>query len=265
MLYTGWFKIHRSLYEKAIWKCSTPEQKVILFTILGMVNFRDNQWEWNGKKFDLKPGQMITSLDSIVEKTGDKGFRVSIKNVRTAIKKFEKFEFLINESAKTGRLVTVLNWEQYQEKNEDEGKATGKQVADKGQTGGKQVAAIEEGKEDKKDKKGNKKPTKKKIKTDPPNEKEWIPSKATQEAASNHGYTKAGLFIAITQCFDWARGKGEQKVDWDATVRNWMMPNNKNNFGQAFKVKLKLKGSNGIPESKGKDHEFTPLGKHESF
>jgi len=112
----GWFKLYRELFDKAIWKGSTPEQKVILVTIMGMVFHDENEWDWKGIKFETKPGQRVTSLDKIAELAG-KG--ISIQNVRTALKKFENYGFLTNESTKTGRLITVVNWGLYQSKDDD--------------------------------------------------------------------------------------------------------------------------------------------------
>jgi DNA replication protein DnaD len=146
----GYFKIWRELFSKPIWQNSTPEQKTILITLLAMANFREKKWEWQGKPFECQPGQFITSLDSIAKESG-KG--VAIKNVRTALERFEKLEFLANESTKTGRLITILNWELYQGDVEEGGKAPGIEQAKTGQRPGKQQAPKEEGKEDKKVKK----------------------------------------------------------------------------------------------------------------
>jgi hypothetical protein len=139
----GWLKLHRELFEKAIWKASTPEQKVILITILGMVNYKCNSWEWQGEKFDLKPGQVITSLESIQKEAG-KG--ISIQNIRTSIKKFENYGFLTNKSTKTGRLITVVNWELYQSNDEELTKIT----TNSQQTANKQLTTKEESKKEKK-------------------------------------------------------------------------------------------------------------------
>lgn len=129
----GWIKLHRSLINDSLWKASTPEQKVVLVTILLMVNRAEAEWEWQGEKFRCQPGQKITSLQSIQEACG-KG--ISIKNVRTAIKKLVKHGFLASEAASTGRLITINNWEKYQ--GSDVIKAS--QAANKRQTSGKQVA-----------------------------------------------------------------------------------------------------------------------------
>lgn len=107
----GWVKIHRELLDKPIWILSSSEQKVILITLLLMANHRENKWEWNGRQYDCAPGQFVTSLEKIAEKSGKD---ISIRNVRTAIKRFENYKFLTNESTKTGRLITIVNWELYQ-------------------------------------------------------------------------------------------------------------------------------------------------------
>lgn len=123
----GWIKLHRDLLDKPIWIESTLEQKTILITLLMLASHKENKWEWQGKLYNIEPGQFITSLESIAEKCG-KG--VSIQNVRTALKRFEKYEFLTNKSTNKNRLITIVNWGVYQG-NEEEltNKLTGNQQA----------------------------------------------------------------------------------------------------------------------------------------
>lgn len=110
----GWISLHREIVEKAIWTESTPEQKVILITLLLLANHKEKEWEWKGDKYKAKPGQFVTSLQSIAKKSG-KG--ITVQNVRTAINRFEKYEFLTNESTNKNRLITIVNWGIYQDKN----------------------------------------------------------------------------------------------------------------------------------------------------
>jgi len=121
---------------------------------MAMANFRENEWEWSGNKFCLKPGQFITSLESIVKQSG-KG--ISTQNVRTALARFEKLEFLTNESTKTGRLITVLNWGLYQAQEEkltdqltDSQQRPNKDLTKSQQRPNKDLTTKEEGKKDKK-------------------------------------------------------------------------------------------------------------------
>ena len=107
----GYFKIWRELITKPIWLNSTPEQKTILITLLSMANFDAREWEWKGEKFKVGKGQFITSASSIIENCGE---GITRQNVRTALKRFEKLEFLTYESTKRGMLINIVNWQVYQ-------------------------------------------------------------------------------------------------------------------------------------------------------
>ena len=132
----GWISLYRCLLDKAIWKHSTPEQKTILVTLLLMANHEEKEWEWCGMQFKAKPGQFITSIEKIQEKAG-KG--VTRQNVRTALKKFKKYEFLTDESTKTGRLITIVNWGTYQSKGKKCNHETNQRVTDTSPTPNQQL------------------------------------------------------------------------------------------------------------------------------
>ena len=140
---SGWFKLHRDLLSKPIWLLSTPEQKVILITILAMANHEEKKWEWNGKPFTCQPGQFVTSLEHLANKCGQ---GVTVRNVRTALKRFENFEFLTNQVTKTGRLITVVNWGKYQGCSGQGDKPTDKQVTNDRQTSDKRLTTNKKGK-----------------------------------------------------------------------------------------------------------------------
>lgn len=153
MVNGGWVKLYRELKSKSIWQLSSPEQKVVLITILLLANHEENKWEWKGEQFICKPGQLITSLNSLVRECGD---GVSIQNVRTALDRFEKLGFLTNASTKTGRLITVLNWEKYQGKDFVSNKDTHKEVTKSQQRPNKDLTTNKNDKECyKKDKENN--------------------------------------------------------------------------------------------------------------
>ena len=117
----GWIKLHRKLLDKAIWTQSKPEQKVVLLTLLLMANHESKEWMWHGEKFYAEKGQFITSLSSLAQKSG-----VSMRSVRTALTNFEKLDFLTNQSTKTGRLITIVNWSLYQGDDDDTDKENDK-------------------------------------------------------------------------------------------------------------------------------------------
>jgi hypothetical protein len=142
----GWIKLHRQLLEKAIWRDSTPEQKTILITLLLMANHEGKEWEWHGKQFKAEPGQFITSANSIIEKAGE---GISRQNVRSALTKFKKYEFLTYESTKTGLLITIVNWGNYQGCLNEGNQDTNQEVTNTQPTGNQQVTT---NKNDKKEK-----------------------------------------------------------------------------------------------------------------
>ena len=66
----GWFKTHREVFEKPIFLHSTPEQWKVFCVILNKANHKSNKWDWNGETFEVGPGQLVTSLDSIKKACG---------------------------------------------------------------------------------------------------------------------------------------------------------------------------------------------------
>jgi DNA replication protein DnaD len=150
-MYQGWVKLHRILLDDPIWKCTTPIHKAVFITLLLDVNYSENEWEWQGKPFKCKAGQLITSLDSLASKCGKK---ITPANVRSALDKFVKYGFITNESTKTGRLITIVNWEKYQINDAELYKGKDKELANTGQTKHKVSSPIKEGKNYKNKKKG---------------------------------------------------------------------------------------------------------------
>lgn len=114
MINQGWIKLYRQLLDDTVWKRSSSVQKNIFITILLLANHSENEWDWNGKKFKVQAGQLVTSRDSLAEKAG-----CTPQNVRTALKRFEKLEILTIKSTKTGTLITINNWEKYQSADEN--------------------------------------------------------------------------------------------------------------------------------------------------
>ena len=142
----GWIKLHRKIQNSAMYRALNSVQRDVMINCLLLANHEPNKWYWGNTEFTCEPGQFITSLDSIKSYCA-KG--TSIKNVRTSLVKLEKMGFLANRSAKTGRLITVLNWSTYQSDQCDTGKDTGKEVANDRQRGGKEVATNKNDKNDK--------------------------------------------------------------------------------------------------------------------
>lgn len=132
---TGFIALHRKLLDSPIWQVTTVEQKVILITLLLMANHSEKKWYWQGEEFICQPGQFITSLPNIVKACGN---GLTVQNVRTALKKFENMNFLTDQSTKTGRLITIVNWQVYQGKREVDNRQPNSQLTDGQQTPNRQ-------------------------------------------------------------------------------------------------------------------------------
>lgn len=118
---TGWLKLHRKLLDSNMYKSLNSKQRDVLFSCLMLTNHAENEWEFNKQIFKCKPGQFVTSLDSIAKNCGSD---VKVQSVRTALLKLEKWGFLTNESTKTGRLITICKWDTYQQEEKQANKAT---------------------------------------------------------------------------------------------------------------------------------------------
>lgn len=107
----GWIKLHRKILKSPMYRQLNSKQRDVMMTILLLANHESNSWEFRGDVYEVKPGQFVTSLDSLKEYCASD---VSTQNIRTALLKLEKHGFLTNESTKKNRLITVLNWGSYQ-------------------------------------------------------------------------------------------------------------------------------------------------------
>ncbi|MDW7672727.1 MAG: hypothetical protein SCK57_10720 [Bacillota bacterium] len=107
----GWLKLYRCLMAKPIWTETSPEQKVLLLCLLMKANYRENEWIHRGVPYHLKPGQLITSIESLM-KMGGEG--LTHRKVRSALALFEKLGFLTMETSNRNTLITIVNWAAYQ-------------------------------------------------------------------------------------------------------------------------------------------------------
>jgi len=193
------------LIQKPIWKQSTPEQKAILITLLCMVNHEEQEWEWQGRKYICKPGQVITSLEKIAKEAG-KG--ITLKNVRTAIDRFQKYGFLANESTNKNRLITITNWELYQSGDDEQAS----KQASNGQATGKQRATNKNNKNDKNNIYAH---------FTPPTLEEVI-----SYCKERNNSVDPQKWYDFYSAKGWMIGKNKMK-DWKAAVRTWERGDNK--------------------------------------
>lgn len=196
---SGWIKLHREIMNKAIWQCGTIEQRVILVTLLLMANHEEKQWEWNGQKFICQPGQFVTSLQAIASKAG-----VSIQNTRTALERFEKYDFLTSKVTNKNRLITISNWASYQVEEE--------QLTSNQQASNKQVTT------NKKDKNKNKYISPSKISVP----EDFQITERIERWATEGNFTRSQMEHQIPYFIEKHKALGSKYTDWESAFQTWM-------------------------------------------
>ena len=106
----GWIKLHRKISEKAFY--SKDSEKVHLWVhLLIMANHEGREEMFAGKPIICNPGQFTTGRKQISEATG-----IEVNKVERVLTYFEKIEQQIEQQkSSTNRLITILNWNEYQE------------------------------------------------------------------------------------------------------------------------------------------------------
>ena len=247
----GWIKLYRELGDKPIWLESTSDQRSVLIALLMMVNYEPNKWEWQGKQYECMPGQVITSLPKIAERSG-KG--VSIQNVRTALKRFEKLGFLTDESTNKNRLITIVNWAIYQGSDDEPNRQTNKQLTGNQQAANRQLTAIK----NIRTKEGKNKEVKDIVEQEPdPIPYREIIDYLNQKAGKSFKHSAAGNKKVIKARWNEGYKLDQFKRVIDVKCQDWLNDENMNQylqpstlFGNKFDQYLNQRkgNSNGAPQ-----------------
>lgn len=144
----GWIKLHRKLMESESFYKLTAVQKLIAIYIVLNANHEDGIWydKYKGIEVEVKRGQLVTSRNKIVNEWFNKDKDVTEQRVRTCLDKLVRINFITKSPANDYTLITVVNYDIYQSKKDDDN-----QVLTKSQPSGNQ--AITTNKNDKNDKK----------------------------------------------------------------------------------------------------------------
>jgi hypothetical protein len=119
-------------------------------TILAMANWREGKTFSGGEVVEVDRGQLMTSLASLQERSGE-----STRTIRTTIANLEKAGFLTNKSTKRFRLISIVNYETYQNPAGATDKATDNPATKHRQSTDNPATMIEEGKKVRRQKRKN--------------------------------------------------------------------------------------------------------------
>jgi len=118
---TGWIKLHRQLIDWE-WYSDVNTTRVFLHLLI-VANHKDNKW----RGIEIKRGQRLTSISALAKETN-----LSIKNIRTSIKRLKTTNEVASHSTAQHTVFTMVNYDLYQEganETASEGQAKGKQRA----------------------------------------------------------------------------------------------------------------------------------------
>lgn len=113
----GWICLYRVFQE---WQWYKDVETSHLFVNL-LLNANHKAGEWRGEK--IERGQQITSLDSLVERTG-----LSKQTVRTSLKRLEKTGEIIKVSNTRFSKITICNYNKYQDISDESNTLSNTQV-----------------------------------------------------------------------------------------------------------------------------------------
>lgn len=128
----GYIKIDRKILGWE-WYDDANTMRIFLHCLL-KANWKAAKWHG----ITIEPGQFVTSLPRLAEET-----QLSVHQVRTALEHLKTTGEVADKGHSKFRIITVIKWNEYQVERQ----TSDRQVADKGQSSGRQVATIEEYKE----------------------------------------------------------------------------------------------------------------------
>ena len=126
----GWIALHRQFTQ---WEWFDKPEMVQLFIYL-LISATHEDTQWRG--MTIKRGQIVTSLDKIKAATG-----LSTSKIRTCLERLKLTNEIASETTNQYRVITICNYDKYQNVGETSDKQDDKQIASKSQANRKQIAS----------------------------------------------------------------------------------------------------------------------------
>ncbi len=210
--YKGWIQLHRKMTDNPLWTCEKFTRGQAWIDLLLLANHTDNYFYLREHKIIVKRGQVGYSQLALSER-----WKWSRSKVKKFLNDLEKEQQVVQHINKSTSIVTIVNYEIYQQKEQqvvqqqDNSKATARQQQDTNNN-------------DNNDNNNN-------NKEDKPKPKKFI--KPTVEQIAEYCIERknnidAERFYNHYESNGWSVGKNKMK-DWKASVRTW----ERNNFNDS--------------------------------
>nr|WP_308743235.1 hypothetical protein [uncultured Anaerocolumna sp.] len=104
----GFIKLHRKILDNPI-VCKDSDYFSVWSYLLLNATHKEMPALFKGKRIELKPGQLITGRKAISTK-----FNIHESKVQRVLKKLEIEQQIEQQTSNENRLITILNWNEYQ-------------------------------------------------------------------------------------------------------------------------------------------------------
>lgn len=131
---TGWVKLHRKIFKNKV-VCKDSDHFMVWCYLLTNAIHSTYPIRFNGENIELQAGQLVTSLREIENETG-----VPKTTVQRIMKLFEEKNQIAMKKTFKKTLVTITNWNEYQDNGKNSNKKVGtlkskKRDTDNGKSG----------------------------------------------------------------------------------------------------------------------------------
>ena len=134
----GWLKIHRKITDNPLWNCEPFTRGQAWVDLILIASFSDTFFYVRGIKIEQKRGQVCWSEPKLADR-----WRWSRSKLRKFLNDLEKEQQIIQQKNNVTQVITIVNYDEYQEKEQQ----TGQQKDSKRTAERQQKDVIEECKE----------------------------------------------------------------------------------------------------------------------
>ena len=126
----GWVSIHRSITDHWLWKDQPFSKGQAWVHLIMLANHQDNKFLIKSTLVECNRGQLARSLSGLA-----KEFGWTVKKVRGLLSILESNGMITIKKGTVTSIITICNYEEFQEKNNTEGTARAQQGHSKGTLG----------------------------------------------------------------------------------------------------------------------------------
>jgi len=110
----GYIKLYRKLLDNPI-ICKDSDYLAVWIYLLLNATHKEYPALFKGEKITLRPGQLITGRKSIADK-----LNISESKAQRILKTFENEQQIEQQSSNQNRLITIVNWNEYQQNEQQD-------------------------------------------------------------------------------------------------------------------------------------------------